>query len=273
MNPVLRIAAAAVIIMICGLVFYNIQSNKRAENLVELKVPHGGAKRIALPDGSTVWVNAGSEITYPEDFGKTSRTVYLVGEAYFDIAETDTEVPFIVKAENFTIRDVGTIFNVKAYPEEDVFETTVVEGKVSVEGKLTSGSDEESKVFLDANQVLKINMAEVTSNSGKATAGMEPIKVVQIPDSEIERYNGWKDDFLVFEGETFEEITRILERRYDVKIVFENEKLKNFRYTGTFKNIENISNVLHVIQENTPLSYEAEGRLITIKTNKPINVN
>lgn len=270
-----KLAAAALVLFACAIAVYDFISTKPPETLIELSIPKGLTKKLVLPDGSTVWVNAESQITYSKDFGKTDRDVFLVGEAYFDIAKTDTEIPFLVKTDKFTIRDVGTVFNVKAYPDDEVFETTVVEGKVSVEGKLTQGSDLESKVFLDANQVLKINTDENKPSGNKAgIQAAEPVKVMQIADSQIEQYNGWKDDFLIFQGDTFEDITKILERRYDVEIVFGDEELKSYQYTGTFKNIENISTVFEVIKENTPIDYNTEGKRITIlKANRPININ
>jgi transmembrane sensor len=264
--------SAAALIVCVGLfgVYRYVANNQKAEVYVELNVPKGTTRKMILPDGSTVWLNSGTKITYSKEFGRTNRTIFLIGEAYFDIKKSDTDVPFLVKTDNFTIRDVGTIFNVKAYPEEQVFETTVVEGKVSVEGNLTAGSEQESKVFLDANQVLKIKTVSESNASvtRKEKIEEEPVRVIQLVESQVVEYNGWKDDFLIFKGHTFEDIARILERRYDVSIAFQDEELKHFRYTGTFKNIAHISKVLTVIKENTPIDYNTEGKLITIVKTK-----
>ncbi len=266
-----KFAAAALIICVGVFGVHRYAANTPdAETYVELNVPKGTTKKMILPDGSTVWLNSGTKITYSKGFGRTNRTVFLNGEAYFDIKKSDTDIPFLVKTDNFTIRDVGTIFNVKAYPEEQIFETTVVEGKVSVEGKLIAGSEQESKVFLDANQVLKIKTAAASEVSKPKREAMEeePVKVTQILESQIVEHNGWKDDLLIFKGHTFEDIARILERRYNVIIKFQDDELKYFRYSGTFKNIANISKVLTVIKENTPIDYNTDGDLITIvKTN------
>ncbi|WP_207425279.1 FecR family protein [Pedobacter sp. SYSU D00535] len=265
-----RVAAAAIIVGACTAGIYKFYATKDTEiSIVELYVPKGETKKVTLPDGSTVWVNAGSHISYSRTFGKTDRTVHLTGEAYFDIAPVNSKIPFLVKTGKFLIRDVGTVFNVRAYPEENVFETAVVEGKVSVEGKLTEGSGEESKVYLDANQVLKINapVQKQEENPKRKLVDIEPVKVVQINPSQINEYNGWKDDLLVFNGETFEDITKILERRYNVTIVFEDEELKDFEYTGTFKNISAVSKVFQVIKETTPINYQLEAGVIRIAKN------
>ena len=266
-----KLAGAALLVCV-GLfgIYRYIANTQSPEVYVELNVPKGTTKKMILPDGSSVWLNAGTKITYSKDFGKTNRTVFLIGEAYFDIKKSSTEIPFLVKTDNFTIRDVGTVFNVKAYPEGRLFETTVVEGKVSVEGKLIAGSEQESKVFLDANQVLKIKTTAETSATKPKNGSIEeePVKVIQILESQIVEHNGWRDDLLIFKGDTFEDIANVLERRYDVNIVFQNDELKHYKYTGTFKHVGNISKVLKVIKENTPIDYKSEGNLITIvKTN------
>ncbi|MEJ6981441.1 FecR family protein [Pedobacter sp. P351] len=257
-----RLSSAAIIILMCSIGYFQYNKFKRSEILVALEVPKGMTKKIILPDGSIVWVNAGSQISYSKDFGKQNRTIFLKGEAYFDIAKSDTEIPFLVKAGIYTIRDIGTVFNVKAYPDE-LFETTVVEGKVSVEGKLTEGSDEEGKVFLDVNQVLKIN--RISNTNKKKDLDLEPLKVVQIENSQINEYNGWKEDLLIFDGDTFEEIAKILERRYNVSIVFADDEFKKIQYSGTFKKLENISKVFNVIKETTPLEYNLANGVIIIK--------
>ncbi|WP_256013000.1 FecR family protein [Desertivirga xinjiangensis] len=263
-----KMAVAACLMLACIAGLYRYQKNRAFDSMVTLSVPKGAKRKLTLPDGSLVWVNAGSQITYSKNFGEKNRTIYLKGEAYFDIAPAKTNIPFLVKTDRFTIRDVGTVFNVKAYPDENVFETAVVEGKVSVEGKINQRSGSESKVFLDANQVLSINTHRVNAQHSSPELNKhlhaEPVKVLQIDPQEVNEYNGWKEDVLVFDGDTFEDIMRVLERRYDVKILIADESLKNLKYVGTFKNIRSISAVLKVIEETTPITCHTEGSQITI---------
>ena len=144
----------------------------------------------------------------------------------------------------------------------------MVEGKVSVEGVLTENADYQSKVFLDAKQVLKINR-QASVNMAKPknvkTESLEPVKVVQIEESQFNEYNGWKDNLLVFENDSFEEIAKVLERRYNVKIFINDENLKGYHYTGTFRNLSNINTVFKVIKETTPINYVVKGNAITVE--------
>jgi len=269
----LKAAIAAILFCICGMGFYQLNTRLFTKSLLEVNVQKGATRKLTLPDGTNVWINAGSVLKYSKNFGKQDRTVYLEGEAYFDIAKSITGIPFLVKAAEFTIRDVGTIFNVKSYPNEEVFETTVVEGQVSVEGKLEPDAEENKIVFLNANQVLKIDVGKVKEKKypGNKNIPSEPVRVMQISASQQNEYHGWKDDLLVFEEDTFEDIARVLERKYNVNIVFSDEGFKSYTYTGTFKNIESVLKVFQVIKENTPIDYKINGSLITIvKASKPI---
>lgn len=265
----LRVAAAIILLPAIGLaLFRQFESGKKQARMIVLRVPAGLPRKVSLPDGSLVWVNAGTEIRYSAEFGKVDRTIYLNGEAYFDIAKTSSGIPFLVKTDKYTIRDVGTVFNVKAYPDEDMFETAVMEGKVSVEGPLSESSSEDSKVFLDAHQVLKISNSTNSSKENTVKpelAGMiEPVKVLQINPSEIEEFNGWRNDLLIFEDDSFADIARILERRYNVSIHFASETLKNYKYTGTFKNVQDVENVLEIIKETTPIRYTISNHIVEV---------
>lgn len=265
-----RLSAVALVVLVCSVSVYRYLQHSPAESLVALEVPKGGTKKVVLRDGSIVWINAGSQISYAKDFGKKNRIVYLSGEAYFDIAEGDKDIPFLVKTDTYTIRDVGTVFNVKAYPGEAIFETTVVEGKVSVEGKLTEGSDLEGKVFLEANQVLKINQRVQLDD--KSPENREALKVIRIDAAKMAEYNGWKDDLLVFDGASLEDIATTLERRYNVDVEFLNKEFAHYKYTGVFKNIQDVTKVFEVIKQTTPIDYTVTEHRVTIKK-QPINVN
>ena len=94
------------------------------------------------------------------------------------------------------------------------------------------------------------------------------VQVSQVDSAKIDIYDGWRDDLLIFDGNTLDEIARVLERRYDVKINISSAELQNIRYTGSFKSVPDIDKVLHLIKENTPISYIVEGQNVTItKTN------
>ncbi len=269
-----RLAIAASIILVCafGLYFYNTRSGLSqvspavVEN--EVNVPKGSTRKMVLPDGTKVSINAGSTLKFEKGFGNSSRTVYLDGEAYFDIAEH--KVPFIVKTNHHVIRDIGTIFNVKAYSDDLEFETAVIEGEVSIEGKLSLNSENAETVSVKRQQVLKLNYAPVvTSGQNKDVADLIETKVQKVNSAQLEAYTGWTEDLLVFEGKTFQEITKIMERRYDVEIVMNDVKLKNYAYTGSFKNVDNVDKALKILKETTDINYEKNGKVITIWQAKP----
>lgn len=231
---------------------------------------NGSVKKMMLSDGTIVWLNAGSTIRYDDNFGKTNRTVYLEGEAFFDIGHPNKKIPFLVNTKNYTIRDIGTKFNLKAYPNDPFFETTVIKGEVAVESN-TDNSHDANRIYVKPHQVLKIFYKPEKDNSKTATQlpnNYNEVQVSQIDSAKINIYDGWRDDLLIFDGNTLDEIARVLERRYDVKINISSAELQNIRYSGSFKSVPDIDKVLHLIKENTPISYTIEGQNVTItKTN------
>jgi ferric-dicitrate binding protein FerR (iron transport regulator) len=248
-------AAAAVVVTISTVGYFYYRPTQKVQPWTEIDVSEGTTRKLVLADGTNIWINAGSHFRYNGDFGKTSRTVYLDGEAYFDIAKSKDNIPFLIKTKNFTIRDIGTIFNIKAYSDEPL-EATVIEGKISVEGKLSTHDIENSKVFLEKKQVLKIN--------SQPEGIKERIKVSTIDSSQVQLYNGWKDNFLVFDEISLKELAKIIERRYDVEMVIGDKKLEEFTYTGSFRNVESIVKVMEIIKATTPVSYQVNGRVVTI---------
>jgi ferric-dicitrate binding protein FerR (iron transport regulator) len=249
---------AAVIVLIAGISYFFLRRSDNPDVVWNnVNVAEGTTEKVVLADGSTIWINAGSHLTYNEDFGKTSRTVTLDGEAWFDIAKSSNNVPFIIKTKNFTIRDIGTKFNLKAYSNEPL-EATVIEGKISVEGKLSRHDEEESKVFIEQKQVLKINTLTDQRSSDR-------IRVIAIDSSKFEQYEGWKDNSLVFEDISFKEMARIIERKYNVDVIIDDKNLEEYLYTGSLRNIQDISKVMEIIKTTTPIiQYKIEGRTITI---------
>lgn len=269
----LSIAASIILISSIGLYFYFLNPlmgvGSQMPSHTEINVPKGSTRKIVLPDGTKVSINAGSSLILEPDFGKSSRTIYLRGEAYFDIAKKD--IPFIVNTDHYTIRDIGTIFNVKAYADDLSFETMVIEGEVQVEGKLAIDSDKSQMISVKQQQILKLNYAPSVKEiipARKDFSEIVEVKLQKISQSQAEVYTGWTEDFLVFEGKTFQEIIKIMERRYDVEIIIKDLNLKNYEYTGSFKNIDEVEKALKILDETTDINYKKEGRIITIRGNE-----
>jgi transmembrane sensor len=232
----------------------------------------GSLRKIVLSDGTQVWLNALSSIKYDDGFGKTNRTVYLEGEAFFDIAHGENKAPFLVKTQNYTVRDIGTKFNLKAYPNDPFFETTVIKGEVAVEGNSGSNSQDFNRIYVKPKQALKIyyntNKSEPKEILTAKSKTYNEVQVTEVDSAKMDIYDGWKDDHLLFDGNTLEEIAKVLERRYDVKINLDNRELKDIRYSGGFQSVPTIDKVLLIIKQNTPINYTINKQTITITKNK-----
>lgn len=255
-------ASIALLVSIGALLFFIIgkKHNNTPSFSQEIAVPNGQQKKIILNDGTTVWLNAASTLKIDNDYGTKNRNVYLEGEGYFEVAH-DKNLVFTIATKDYTVRDIGTEFNIKAYPADSIFETAVIDGKISVEGKFTD-NDKVSTIFLSKNGVLKIqHPAQSKTSSSVKTA---PIVVVKNSPN-INAYNYWKDDMLVFDNLSFRDIAVQLERKYNVVILIKDDSLNNYHFSGSFNKVPDIENVLNIIQETTPISYQITGDTVSIK--------
>jgi len=233
----------------------------------------GQKSQIILTDGTRVWLNAETVLKYPAAFNEDRREVYLEGEAFFEVQKRENKVPFIVKTDDIDIEVLGTRFNVMAYADEETVETTVVEGSICVVTKGMEPSQEQN-VLLKTNQKAtlikkgsRVILSEVELDkpalvkSAPTTSSVSPIEKEQIlvsPKVDVELHTAWKDDLLVFQSETLENITYKLERWYDVRIHIEDEELKDYRYTGKFAHKETLNQVLEILRLTTPINYTFE---------------
>jgi transmembrane sensor len=280
--PVRKIAVAAVILLLIGSagLYVGLRSRSRPtpQTAFNIFVPNGRMKKILLPDSTEVWLNAGTRLTYAADFGEHTREVSLEGQGYFSVKHV-AGIPFVVKAHGYEVRDIGTVFTISAYPDNKSFQTAVIEGEVEVSGQHLS-SGHEGKVLLSRNEVLSIGgparqKEQTTTDSPAKSIGpsigrqlvpeISP-QIISVP--EMDQYAGWKDQLLVFDEETFEEVARRLERTFDVKIRITNSRLAGLRYSGRFNKVQNITDALRIIKETTPIIYELQKDTIIISTGK-----
>ncbi|MDP4275746.1 MAG: FecR family protein, partial [Bacteroidota bacterium] len=152
-RPWLKYAAIFLIVLnIVGIVGFFVIRKTSLQNLYsEISVPNGSVSKFVLPDGTHVWLNAGSKLRYVKNFDQKVREVFLEGEGYFIVAK-DPKRPFLVEASNLTIRDIGTEFDVQCYPNEHKIETTLVKGLIKV--TKANGKDKHTDVMLKPNQKL-----------------------------------------------------------------------------------------------------------------------
>jgi len=242
----------------------------------EITTPAGAKSQITLPDGTNVWLNAKSHIKYSSEYGAKNRIVELDGEAFFDV-ETNPSKVFIVRTSEIDVKAYGTVFNVKSYPEENTIETTLLEGKIGVTRKdLDKKSDE---VVMEPNQRVvyyrKIQeLQEVDSESSEADNQVAEVKrpeqkLTYLISKGIDPHNftSWKDGTLFISSETLERLAVKLERKYDVKIHFEDETLKNLKFTGSLEN-ETVEQVMEAIGIAAQIDYTIEDRDIWLKQPK-----
>lgn len=267
--------AAVTITLIAAFVVLLKNKAPYAAHLNQLTAVPGKISKVTLTDGTVVWLNSGSVLKYGADFGKITRTVYLEGEGFFDIAPGKKDVPFMVHTKNYIIRDIGTRFNLKAYPNDPFFETAVVNGEVSIEDKAQK-DNATNRIYIKQKQTLRIwnrgadNKTQgLTGFNNTPAKSYNDIQITQFAADKEDNYIGWKDDLLVFDSNTMDDIARVLERRYNVKINIADTTLQRIRYTGNFNNVKSINRVLDIIKQNTPINYSASaGGVITITKNK-----
>jgi len=243
--------------------------------------PKGSKAMTLLPDGTQVWLNAGSNISYDaSSYGKLTRKVTLIGEGFFKVV-SNAKVPFIVNAKYVSIKALGTEFDVKAYPEENIVETTLIRGIVDIEGndknkkpfKITMNPKQKVTVFagvatLDttilSNPSRKMILEELKNTKLVTISPNLPSKPIINDILKTDLITSWKDNRWVFEGETIGNLSILLERRYNVKINIASEELKLYKFTGTFEN-ETIEQIMQVLQITAPLKYKIGKGIIDVK--------
>ncbi|MEG0038647.1 MAG: FecR family protein [Bacteroides sp.] len=227
-----RIAAVAVLVI--GIVFFvrEYRYNQIAQ-LQTVTVPAGQRAQITLADGTKVWLNSKSTLTYASNFGREERNVELDGEAYFEVAK-NKKIPFYVNTEKNKVRVVGTSFNVCAYSGTNEFETTLVEGIVDI---YLAGNDK-----------------PITRLTKDEFFGEYNGKYKKTVLSSYE-YLRWKEGLYCFDDSSFSCILTRLEKYYNVNITVKNPKVLDYRCTGKFKEQDGIEHILKVIQKDHKFGY------------------
>lgn len=276
--------AAVVLVSVCtGAFIYHLYINEnlslsQPHTYNEITVPLGSKSKIHLPDGTEVILNAGSRLKYKMDFGSILREVDLIGEGYFKVAK-QKDRPFIVHTNNANIKALGTEFNVKAYPDENITETILVEGSVAVNRIATSAmknNDQLSKeIILKPGQKLQlINVA--VSRSGKkipksrkieAIDNVENLEVLKVLPSNLKIETSWKDNRWIVQGENLESLAVLLSRKFNVNIYVKDAELKNYKFSGTIEN-ETIEQVFSIMKYTIPISYAIDKGVVIWTINK-----
>ena len=236
-----KIAAILFIPLILGnIIYYSVHSvNREVMNepiYIELFAAFGTRSVVKLSDGTSVWLNSGSSLRYPDRFEGNKRSVVLKGEAYFEV-ESNPEKPFIVETPLISVRATGTKFNVSVYPDAEEEGVTLVSGKVEV--VTTDRNNTEAKSKLEPNQHLSFSKATGTST---------------ILNTDVSKYISWKDGKLIFRNEPLSKVTNRLSQVFNVDIEIRGEELKKYSYRATFQD-ESLSEILKLLKISAPIDY------------------
>jgi ferric-dicitrate binding protein FerR (iron transport regulator) len=246
-NKWMRIAAMFILPIFTAAIMYLYMSRNESSTSSPLvvAVERGQKANITLPDGSRVWLNSQSKLTYTADFNISQRELLLDGEAYFEVAH-NPEKPFIVKSKDMAVEALGTAFGVKAYSEDNMITSILMRGKVRV----TTPAGE--NILLPNERILydKAKHEVVKSEVANATD-----------------FTGWIHNELRFENESLEEIGKNIHRVYNVEIIFASEKLKYIRYTGTINN-NSLESVLNIISLTSPITFNIDSQKVTFYEKK-----
>ena len=214
------------------------------EVMNKIIVPTGGEYNLILSDGTRVYLNAESVITFPKHFTGERREVTLEGEAYFHVTASK-EHPFIVKTKDMDVMVTGTEFNVKAYPDEMNVQTTLLQGVVTV----FSGFEKKEKVEIKPNQ-----QVEWCRDSVK----------MRVREVDPDLFMAWKNGRFIFRQDRLEDIMRTLARWYGVEVVYLDESVKSMLFAGKLDRSEEITPILDVLRTTDKLSVDVKGKKIVI---------
>lgn len=237
--------AAAILLLVSfsGAIGYFISNSASKSNpeFTEIFVPKGERSTVVLPDGSTVQLNSDSHLKFRSSFSSGRRSVQLEGEGFFNVAHDKTR-PFVVETPVLQVEVLGTIFNVSNYPNDSITTTFLQSGKVKI------NSNKSDAIYLSPNEAFTYN--KTTHESSKSN----------IQD---QRFTDWTKGILTINEESIGELSRKLERRFNIRIVFGDNEVKNHMYTGSIKD-EDLNTLLEALTFASSIQYKRNGDTITL---------
>ncbi len=214
-------------------------------------VPYGKQSKISLSDGSKVWLNSGTKLTYPIAFNKAKREVYLEGEAIFEVTHNE-QSPFHVATIDYEVKVLGTVFNVSSYPDDGYTLTALESG--SVEINLPSQKDSKKRAI----KIVPGTLATFNKIN----------RDIQTKTVDIAQYMSWRDGVFIFKKDELSYILKKVSRHYKVQITLENEGLERNTFSGTLDISKGLDDVLQIIKETTDFEYERIDKQIKINQTK-----
>jgi transmembrane sensor len=274
----ISVAAIFCLAFFLGALFNRKRNNLSTEQLkisavyYEVKAPLGSRSEVRLNDGTEVMLNAGSSLKYRSDYNLLNRDLILEGEAYFKVAK-NLNLPMNVNAGNINIRATGTEFNVKAYSDDGIIETTLVSGEVEISPKGKNNKDrilvlKPNQKAIYAQQADRLTLEKIKDIEPLA---LKPAKVVTdnflvSQKTDVEQVTAWTKNKLIIRSENLESLCVKLQRKYNTAFVFKDEELKKHRFSGVLLD-ETLQQVLDVIKLTSPVDYMIDGKTVILFSN------
>ena len=235
---ILQYAAIAIFMLsIGGLAGYFISKNDieiSGTAVQKYTAMKGSVSTVEFADGTKVWLNSGSELTYHEDNKTKQRLAELHGEAFFEVKHRE-DFPMMVKVGQIVIRDLGTTFNIKAYPEDNTIETSLIEGKADI-------------LNYKGNSLVELT-------PGESALYSKEDKKIEIKPFISNVLSAWRDGKFVIRDQRLEDIFTEISRWYDVEFKFENQALRDYKYTGNIKKSTTAQYVLKMLKLTANFNY------------------
>jgi len=238
------VAASLVGVMIAATFFFNVTQPAEEVAYHTLTAPAGQYVQLTLADGSEIWLNARSKLTYPERFTSKIRHVQLEGEGMFKAAP-DNKRPFVVETKAIDVVATGTQFNVSAYPDDEFVAVTLVEGA--------------AKLLSPDRRIDYTMIAEQITLYDKSTHH------ITAQNTDINTQTSWMYGEYRFREMTLDDLVKRMERYFDITFIFHNDAQRERKFTGTFYNRQSIETVLKVIEASANIQFTVENNIVYIK--------
>jgi ferric-dicitrate binding protein FerR (iron transport regulator) len=235
---------AACIILLIGISFASYKSIRYFTDpqLIVFSVgKHEPVRRFMLEDSTSVWLSSGSRIEYPKRFGKKERNVFVEGKAYFEVSK-DAGRPFFVKTESYMVKVLGTSFEVNTYKDERLSDVVLVEGSV---------------------EILNNNLASLcTLHPGQQFELNRQNYRFLLNEVDVELYTSWRSGKIEFDGMSFGDILKVLERYYKVQLVLDESINKEEKLVGSLSLEKDIYEMMKTIELVVPIKYEVQTNTV-----------
>lgn len=218
----------------------------KAKVMKEFYTDNGVKAKILLPDSTTIWLNSGTKISYPEEFGKTSRELWFSGEAYFDVAKDSLRPLIIHNNKAFRLKVLGTRFNLKNYDNDRSAQVTLYSGKVEVLSQNVAGPDTATTLYPRETVIISEG---------------SPVKKEPIHDPE--EFSEWKKGEIIFSGTQMPEVIKTLERWHGITFRIEDPEILHYEFTARFSS-ESIVQIMEYLRMTTFIEYKISGNQVVL---------